>query len=143
MQRNVARYFQSLYDDVPVPYVFQEESLQVRLPKLFSRMILHSKRILQKWPYSALNDAVNELTEEVIEVTRELQAASVTQVTLLKWMSFDKGPFTLTVNVNVCFKFQHCVYGVVDVNTENGYRTHSLPLHFVTIASIIFRISKT
>ena len=82
MQRSVARYFQSLYDDVPVSYVFQEESLQVRLPKLFSRTILHSKRILQKWPYSALNDAVNELTEEVIEVTRELQAASVTQVNL-------------------------------------------------------------
>ena len=60
-----------------------EGSLQVRLPKLFSRMIFHSKRILQKWPYSALNEAVNELTEEVIEITRELQAANVTQVNLV------------------------------------------------------------
>ena len=60
-----------------------KESLQIRLPKLFSRMIFHSKKILQKWPYSTLNDAINELTEEVIEVTRELQAANVTQVNFL------------------------------------------------------------
>ena len=30
------------------------------------------------------------------------------------------------------------VYGDVDIDAENGYRTHSLHLCFVTIASIIF-----
>ena len=28
---------------------------------------------------------------------------------------------------------QHCVYGDVDIDTEIGYRTHSLSLRFVTI----------
>ena len=53
-----------------------------------------------------------------------------------------KGPFTLNVNVNVCIcfcvKFWHCVYGDIDINAENGHTTHSLRLHFVTIASIVF-----
>ena len=31
-----------------------------------------------------------------------------------------------------------CVYGDVDIDAENGYRTDSLHLRFVTIASIIF-----
>ena len=33
----------------------------------------------------------------------------------------------------------NCVYNDVDVDTENGYRTRSLDLRFVTIASIIFK----
>ena len=50
----------------------------------------------------------------------------------------------MSVNVNVwvcisvCAKFQHFVYGDVDIDRGNGYRTHSLHLSFVAIASIIF-----
>ena len=52
----------------------------------------------------------------------------------------SKGPFTLNVKVNVCASvcIKHCVYGDVDIDTENGYRTYSFHLHFVTIVSIIF-----
>ena len=53
------------------------------------------------------------------------------------------GPFTLSINVNICVKFHHCVYGDVDVDAENGFITHSLHLHFVTIASIIFENANT
>ena len=49
-----------------------------------------------------------------------------------------KGPFTLGVEVNVCVKLWHSVYGDVDVDTENGCGTCSPHLCFVTIASIIF-----
>ena len=31
-----------------------------------------------------------------------------------------------------------CLYGDVHFDAENGYNTHSLHLHFVTTASIIF-----
>ena len=42
------------------------------------------------------------------------------------YASIFKCPFTLNVNVNVCVKFYHCVYGDVDVDTENWHITHSL-----------------
>ena len=35
-----------------------------------------------------------------------------------------------------------CLYNI-DVGTENGYRTHSLCLHYVTVASIIFEDANT
>ena len=58
-----------------------------------------------------------------------------------------KGLSTLSVNAKVCIcvciKFQHYVYVDVDIDAENEYRTHSLHLHFVTIASIIFENANT
>ena len=70
-----------LYSEFLLPQVSaDEESLESRLPKLFTKMRVHSKQTMQKWPYSQLNKDVDELTGEIIEVTRELQAADVTQV---------------------------------------------------------------
>ena len=72
---------QALYNELVLEQVLgDEESLQVRMPKLFTRMRQHSKQTMQKWPYSQLSEAVDELTGEIIEVTRNLQAADVTQV---------------------------------------------------------------
>ena len=55
----------------------------------------------------------------------------------------SQDPLTLSLNVNVCVcicvTFQYCIYGDVDIDAKNGYRTHSLHSHFVIISSIIFK----
>ena len=54
-----------------------------------------------------------------------------------------KGPFIFSINIKVCVdlrlhQFLNCVYGNINVDTENGYRTHSLHLHFATIVCQLF-----
>ena len=62
------------------PDLIREDSLVSRAGKLFGRMKTHSREVMTRWPYTRLARSVDDLTTEIIEATRELQAADVTAV---------------------------------------------------------------